>query len=266
MSRGLGRKGWGVARAVSRRRRIGPWYRLAVVVLRPLMVVLTRRNWQGAENLPARGGFVVVVNHISYSDFLTFGHFMYDNGYLPRFLTKESAFRTPLIGRVLSGAQQIPVHRETADAAASYSAAVEAVRRGECVAVYPEGTLTRDPDLWPMRGKTGAVRIALATGCPIVPVAQWGAQEILPPYRRRPRLLPRHDVHVRAGAPVDLRRFDGVPVSGEVLRAATGQMMADLTALVEAIRGEKAPPVRWDPRTHGAPPVGDPRRPREGRS
>src|SRR4051794_16576908 len=106
----------GVRRSPSPRRRIGPWYRLAVIVLRPLMVVLTRRNWQGAENLPSRGGFVVVVNHISYSDFLTFGHFMYDSGHLPRFLTKESMFRMPLIGRVLSGAQQIPVYRETADA------------------------------------------------------------------------------------------------------------------------------------------------------
>ena len=115
-----------------RQRRIGFWYRLAVIVLRPLLVALTRKNWRGAENLPATGGFVVVVNHISHLDPFTFGHFMYDNGYLPRFLTKEAVFRAPFIGRVVSGAQQIPVYRETADAAVSYAAAVEAVRSGEC--------------------------------------------------------------------------------------------------------------------------------------
>jgi 1-acyl-sn-glycerol-3-phosphate acyltransferase len=224
---------------------------LAVSVLRPLMLMLTRRNWRGAENLPAHGGFVVVVNHISYIDFLTFGHFIYDNGYLPRFLAKEAVFRAPLIGRVVSGAGQIPVHRETTEAADSYAAAVDAVRRGECVAIYPEGTLTRDPDLWPMRGKTGAVRIALATGCPVIPVAQWGAQQILPPYQHWPRLFPRHDSHVWAGPPVDLSAFSGLPVTGQVLAEATDRVMTELTALLAQIRQEPAPRQRWDPREGG---------------
>jgi 1-acyl-sn-glycerol-3-phosphate acyltransferase len=249
------------------RRRIGPWYRLAVIVLRPVLTALTRRNWQGAENLPVGVGFVVVVNHISHVDPFTFAHFMYDHGHLPRFLTKEAVFRVPFIGRVVSGAQQIPVYRETADAAASYAAAVAAVRRGECVAIYPEGTLTRDPDLWPMRGKTGAARIALATGCPVIPVAQWGAQRILPPYHHRPRLWPRHDIDVRAGRPVDLRRFGGAEVTADVLKQATDQVMADLTGLVEQIRGERAPAERWDPRENGQSVTGNPnRRPERGRS
>jgi 1-acyl-sn-glycerol-3-phosphate acyltransferase len=247
------------------RRRIGPWYRLAVIVLRPLMMALTRRNWQGAENLPAGVGFVVVVNHISHVDPFTFGHFMYDNGYLPRFLTKEGVFHTPFIGRVVAGAQQIPVYRESADATTSYSAAVDAVRRGECVVVYPEGTLTRDPDLWPMRGKTGAARIALATGCPVIPVAQWGAQQILPPYHHWPRLLPRTESKVRAGRPVDLRRFAGVEVTAEVLKEATDQVMAELTGLVAELRGEVAPAQRWDPRAAGQSLIGNPHRNRKKR-
>jgi 1-acyl-sn-glycerol-3-phosphate acyltransferase len=230
-------------------------------------MALTRRNWRGAENLPVRGGFVAVTNHISHVDPFTFGHFMYDNGYLPRFLTKESVFRIPLLGRVVSGAKQIPVFRETADAAASYAAAVDAVQRGECVAIYPEGTLTRDPDLWPMRGKTGAARIALATGCPIIPVAQWGAQRILAPYRHRPHLLPRHDVDVWAGLPVDLSRFSGLPVTGEILAEASDQVMNDLTALLAQIRQETPPARRFDPRSAGQPAFGNPnRRPRRSRS
>ena len=247
------------------RRRIGPWYRLAVVLFKPLMLTLTRRNWRGAENLPAQGGFVVVVNHISYLDFLTFGHFVYDNGRLPRFLAKEGVFRLPVIGRVVSGAQQIPVYRETADAAASYAAAVAAVNRGECVAIYPEGTLTRDPELWPMRGKTGAARIALATGCPVVPIAQWGAQRMLPPYAHWPRLLPRHDSYVWAGRPVDLRRFEELPVTADVLADATEQIMTDVTGLLEQIRDEPAPTERWDPRRTGRPRIGNPNRRPEDR-
>jgi 1-acyl-sn-glycerol-3-phosphate acyltransferase len=243
-----------------RRRRIGPWYRLVVIVLWPVLMVLTRRNWRGAENLPASGGFVAVTNHLSHADPFTFGHFMYENGYLPRFLAKESVFRIPLLGRVVSGAKQIPVYRETADATASYAAAVDAVRRGECVAIYPEGTLTRDPDLWPMRGKTGAARISLATGRPVIPVAQWGAQGILPPYHHWPRLLSRHDSYVWAGPPVDLSRFSGLPLSAEVLAEATEQVMADLTALLAQIRQQSPPAQRWDPRSTGQSTIGKPDR------
>jgi 1-acyl-sn-glycerol-3-phosphate acyltransferase len=248
-------------------RRIGPWYRLAVIVLRPPLMALTRRNWRGAENLPRTGGFVVVVNHISHVDPFTFGHFLYDNGYLPRFLTKEAVFRAPVVGRVVTGAHQIPVYRETKDAAASYAAAVDAVRRGECVAVYPEGTLTRDPDLWPMRGKTGAARIALATGCPVIPVAQWGAQDILPPYAHRPHLLSRHDSYVWAGRPVDLSPWAGRPLTADVLAGATDAIMDDLTALVAEMRHETPPEHRWDPRAAGQPVTGNPhaRARREGR-
>ncbi len=242
------------------RRRIEPWYRLAIIVLKPTLLLLTRKNWRGAENLPRSGGFVVVVNHTSHLDPFTFGHFLYDNGYLPRFLTKEAVFRAPVFGRVVTGAKQIPVYRETADASASYAAAVDAVRRGECVAIYPEGTITRDPGLWPMRGKTGAARIALATGCPVIPVAQWGAHEVLPPYARTPHLFPRHDSYVWAGPPVDLERFEGQELTPEVLRGATDAITDALTALLAEIRQETPPAVRHDPRTTGAPLTGNPNR------
>lgn len=242
-------------------RRIGPWYRLAVIVLKPVLLALTRKNWRGAENLPPSGGFVVVVNHISHIDPFTFGHFMYDNGYLPRFLAKDSVFEVTFIGSVLRGAEQIPVYRETETAQESWAAAVEAVQRGECVVFYPEGTLTRDPGLWPMRGKTGAARVALATGCPVIPVAQWGAQNILPPYSHRPRLFPRHESWVWAGEPVDLARYQGRPLTTDVLKGATDEIMDSLTALVAGIRQETPPARRWDPRTMNQPLTGDPNAP-----
>jgi 1-acyl-sn-glycerol-3-phosphate acyltransferase len=242
----------------------GFWYRFAIYVLKPLLTVFTRRDWRGAENLPRTGGMVLVANHISHLDALTLAHFLYDNGLLPRFLAKAAVFDVPFVGRVVRGAEQIPVYRESQDAALAYEAAVAAVRRGECVVVYPEATLTRDPDLWPMRGKTGAARIALATGAPVVPVAQWGVQEVLAPYSTRPHLLPARTVHVLAAAPVDLSGLpDGEPTA-EVLAEATDRIMAALTAAVAQLRGRTPPAVRFDPKAAGVPVTGNPHRQQGG--
>jgi len=249
-------------RAPRRPRRIGFWYRLAAVVLRPLLMVLTKRDWRGAEHLPPTGGVVVVVNHVSHIDPLIFAHFLFDNGRLPRYLAKEVLFRVFFVGQVLRGAKQIPVYRESADASRAYSAAVDAVRAGECVAIYPEATLTRDPARWPMVGKTGAARVALETGAPVIPIAQWGPQELLPPYAKRPRLLPRKTMHLRAGPPVDLSDLAGRPIDGPLLREVTERLMAAITSLLEEIRGEQAPVTRFDPRSAGLPRTGDPNRPR----
>ena len=138
-----------------------------------------------------------------------------------------------------------------------------AVRRGECVVVYPEGTLTRDPDLWPMVGKTGAARIALATGAPVIPVGQWGAHEVLPPYTIRPRLVPRKRVVMKVGDPVDLSDLSeaaGPHPSTEVINQATARIMAALVAVVEELRGAQAPVERFDPRRAGVRQTGNPRK------
>lgn len=241
-------------------RRLGASYRFCVAVLKPPLLAFTRRDWRGGEHLPADRGFIAVTNHISYADPFTFAHFLHDHGCPPRFLAKEDVFRFPLVGRILTGTGQIPVYRETASASKALVAAVDAVRRGECVVIYPEATLTRDPQLWPMTGKTGAARVALRTGCPVVPVAQWGAQEILAPYGRRPHLLSRHTSHVQAGPPVDLSGFAGRSLDTSTLRAATETIMTAITILLEGIRGERAPGRRWDPRDHDQPRIGDPHR------
>lgn len=237
----------------------GKAFRFAVALLRPPLMALTRRDWRGGEHLPADGGFVVASNHLSYADPLTLAHFLWDNGYPVRYLGKEAVFRIPVAGRIIAAAGQIPVYRESGDAAKAFAAAVDAVRAGECVGIYPEGTLTRDPGLWPMRGKTGAARVALTTGCPVIPVAQWGPQDILPPYGR-PDLLPRKSVHVWAGPPVDLSAFADRPLDGDTLRVATDTILDAVAAQLEAIRGEKAPAERWDPAAHDLPRTGNPHR------
>jgi 1-acyl-sn-glycerol-3-phosphate acyltransferase len=232
-----------------------------VLLLRPPVLLLTRRDWRGAEHLPQHGGCVVVTNHVSEADPVPFAHFVYDNGRLPRFLGKAEVFKVPVLGKILHSAGQIPVYRKTTDAAKAFAAAVAAVQKGECVIVYPEGTLTRDPDLWPMVGKTGAARIALTTGCPVIPVAQWGPQEILAPYARKPRLFPRKLMRMYAGPAVDLSDLQDKALTPTVLREATGRIMAAVTALLEDIRGEQAPTARYDPRAHGVSDIGNPNDP-----
>ena len=240
------------------RERRGWAFTLAAVVARPVLLATTRQDWVDGNKLPAEGGAVVVANHVSHVDPLTLAHFIHDHGRLPRFLAKAELFSVPGLGTVLRSTGQIPVSRETADAARAFVTAVDAVRRGRMVVVYPEGTLTRDPGLWPMVGKTGAARIALATEAPVVPVAPWGAQEVLDPYAKRPRLFPRKVVHARAGDPValeDLRRLEPTP---EVLREATERIMDAITALLEDVRDETAPKERFDPRAAGVRRIGNP--------
>ena len=242
------------------------WW-LAVAIVKPLLLLLTKPRWVDGNLLPTTGGAVVAANHVSHVDPLTFAHLVHDHGRIPRFLAKAVLFEVFFVGWVLRATGQIPVKRQTTDATRAFSAAVDAVGRGQLVVVYPEGTITRQPQLWPMTGKTGAAHIALVSGVPVVPVAQWGAHELLPPYSLKPRLLPRTTVHAKVGAPVDLEDLRGREITPEVLRDGTERIMDAITALLEDIRGETAPPERFDPRRAGVRLTGNPDpHPRRGHS
>jgi len=231
---------------------------MSVAIVKPLLLLFTKHRWTGGDKLPARGGCVLVANHVSHIDPLTFAHFVYDNGRLPRYLAKSEVFDVPVVGAIVRSAGQIPVFRLSSNASKSFGAAVAAVNSGECVVVYPEGTITRDPSLWPMTGKTGAARIALSTGAPVIPVAQWGPNRILPPYAKRPRLLPRKTVQVKAGDPVDLDDLRAGPLTGEVLREATNRIMDAITLELADLRHEAPPTTRFDPRVAGVREIGNP--------
>jgi 1-acyl-sn-glycerol-3-phosphate acyltransferase len=251
--------------AGARRRRLPLAYRFAALVLRPLLMRVTKRDWRGVENIPAEGGFVVSTNHISYADPLVFAHFMLDSGREAYFLGKDSLFAIPVVGWLLKKCGQIPVYRNSTAAADAYRAAVEGVRAGKALGIFPEGTITRDPDLWPMRGKTGAARIALATGCPVIPVAQWGVQDLLAPYAKKPDLFPRKRITYRAGDPVPLDDLLAREASNQVTLEATERIMTAITALLEEIRGAKAPAIRYDPRATGTAEIGNPNKKKKGR-
>jgi 1-acyl-sn-glycerol-3-phosphate acyltransferase len=227
-------------------------------VLRPFVFPWFNRRWIDGEKVPHTGGCVIVVNHISHLDPLTIAHFVYDHGRVPRYLAKSGLFKNKALGGFLRAAGQIPVERLSRNAVGAYDAAVAAVNLGQAVIVYPEGTLTRDPDLWPMRGKSGAARIALATGCPVIPIGQWGVHEVLPPYAKKPDLFPRKTIAMKAGDPVDLSDLLGQKPTAEVVQQATDRIMAAITELVADLRGESAPTTRFDPRQAGVGEIGNP--------
>ena len=223
-----------------------------------MMLLVTRRAWGGAENFPTSGGFVVCPNHLSHVDVFAFAHFLYDNGHPPFFLAKTEVFRIPIIGRLLTAAQQIEVQRGTSHATEAFSAAVAAIEDGKCVPIFPEGTLTRDPQMWPMTAKTGAARMALMTRCPVIPVAQWGPQEIQRPYAKELHLFPRKTMRMLAGPPVDLSDLYDRPLDSTTLHAATDRILDAITRQLEVIRGEQAPATRFDSRTAGIAETGNP--------
>ena len=231
---------------------------VAEAILRPTLLSAVGHTWIDGEKTPASGGCVVVLNHISHIDPLLSAHLVYDHGRVPRYLAKSGLFKNKFLGGFLKSAGQIPVERLSRNSAGAFDAAVNAVNEGECVVVYPEGTLTRDRDLWPMVGKTGAARIALATGSPVIPVGHWGAQEVLYPYSKRPRLIPRKRVVMKVGDPVTLDDLYSAEVGVAATKIATDRIMNAITELVEDLRGAKAPTDRFDPRKAGVAEFGNP--------
>jgi 1-acyl-sn-glycerol-3-phosphate acyltransferase len=206
-----------------------------------------KRDWHGQENIPREGGVIVACNHLSYADWAAMALFVHQAGRYPAFLIKSSAFNVKVIGPFLHAAGQLPVNRGSTDAALVLKEAEKALGQGECVIIYPEGTATRDPAQWPMVAKTGVARMALATGMPVIPVAIWGAQEILPYGSKKLHLRPRHLVRMLAGPPVDLSSSAGQPLTRDVLRAATAAVMADITGLLAQLRGATPPASPYDP-------------------
>lgn len=226
---------------------------LAAIVI-PLVSLLAKIRVTGGEKLPRDGAFVLTPNHYSEFDPLIVAVAVWRIGRAPRFMAKESLFRVPVLGWVLRRTGMVPVARTSSATAAKQTMAQSAdlVEHGRGVIVYPEGTLTRDPDLWPMRGKSGAVRLALADGIPLIPMAQWGTQEIMGRYQKGLSLWPlRKPVRVLVGDPIDVEDLRGRASEPAALTEATSRLMNAITALLEELREEKAPAERWNPASHG---------------
>lgn len=230
-----------------RREKTALWYAIAALCL-PLLTLMARFPVVDGHKLPRRGAFILAPNHYSEIDPVIMGRFMWKLGRVPRFLAKASVFRIPVVGAILRWSGQIPVEREGRGRSdAPLKAAQQLVDRELAVIIYPEGSLTRDPDLWPMRGKSGAVRMALTAGVPIIPAAHWGTQQIMARYSKKISFFPRKTIYCKIGDPVDLSDLEGRPLDSATLAEGTQRVMAAIAALLGDLREEEPPAVRWDP-------------------
>ena len=232
-------------------------FQICANLIIPIFNLFMKRDWKGAENIPSNGRVIVASNHMSYLDVLVFTHFLYRNGRAPRYLGKSGVFKVTVIGKILLAAGQIPVERESSDAKKAVDHAKILLEAGHMLGVYPEGTLTRDSDGWPMVAKTGLARLAIITKTPVVPVAQWGSQIVMPTYEKKIKLFPRTKIKVLAGKPLDLSPWYGKENDPDALREATAFVMRELTTLLEELRGEKRPAEIFDPHNSDLPRTGN---------
>jgi 1-acyl-sn-glycerol-3-phosphate acyltransferase len=211
-------------------------------VLRPPLQLWFNWRLEGLDRIPSEGPLIVAGNHLSYLDPLAHGYFVDAAGRHPRFLAKQELFDKPVVGTVLRGAGQIPVRRGAGDAS-PLEEAQRALNEGEVVVIYPEGTTTTtNADFSPGPGKTGAVRLSLATGVPILPVATWGGQYV---WRKdgRQSLAFGRPIWARAGEPLDLPSRAGADADPATVRALTDELMGELFTLVADLRERY--PARW---------------------
>ncbi|EXF25301.1 acyl-phosphate glycerol 3-phosphate acyltransferase [Nesterenkonia sp. AN1] len=248
---------------VGRGTRLG--FSAAAAVCVPVLNLALGRRWHGLETLP-KGGFIVVANHVSEVDPLVVAHAVYRSGHTFHFLIKDSLVSIPVLGKVFSGLKQIPVSRDSrTDAGRSLDAAKEVLAADGAVMIYPEGTLTRDPEGWPMRAKTGAARLALTTGAPLIPITHWGVQELFGTYAKVPKFFPRKRYQLTVGEPIDLSDLRGGPMTRSVLTEATERIETALTEGVASLRGQEPPEQIWDRSLRQRVPRRQPRRaPRAG--
>jgi 1-acyl-sn-glycerol-3-phosphate acyltransferase len=226
-------------------------FRLCVLVVYPVSVLVFRIRYRHLERIPATGGVLLVANHVSVLDPLACGRLVWDSGRVPHFLAKDSVF-TGLAGTILRAAGQIPVSRGTSAAGSSVHAAKAALDSGDVVVIYPEGSVTRDPDWWPMQARSGVARLALTTDAVVLPVAQWGPQRVHDYHSKRLHLRLRTPADYLVGEPVDLSAQRaavraGQPLSGELLRSVTDQLMVQVRTQLGELRGER-PPTEFHPR------------------
>ena len=220
---------------------------LACLVL-PLWALMVRYRFHG-EPLPKTGALVLAPNHYSEIDPIVMGVALWKLGRAPRFMAKASLFNVPVLKWLLNASGQIAVERHGGSQSA-LRAGRELTRSGGALIVYPEGSLTRDPDLWPMRGKSGAVRLALEGNIPLYPAAHWGTQALMPRYGKRIHFFPRKTIDVTVGKPLDLSKYRGSS-DPAALSAATNDLMNAIAALLGELRGELPPVERWDPSKQG---------------
>lgn len=213
---------------------------LEIAVSAAVAVSGSRITYLGLENIPETGGAVVAINHTSYIDWAPAALAAYQRRRRLRFMIKQEMAEVRVINFLIKHTGTIPVDRRAG--AGAYAVAVERLRAGELVAVYPEATISRSFEL--KEFKTGAARMAIDAEVPIIPLIVWGA------HRRwtkdHPRKLGRAKIPitVMVGAPV---------AAAETVEQTDAVMRESMTTLLHAAQESYDHPVGayWVPRRLG---------------
>lgn len=212
---------------------------LIYLMVAPLFSILFKYEIRG--KLPQNGPFVLAGNHLSELDPVVIGYGVWKMGRIPRFMAKDSLFRVPVLKWLLNASGQIPVKRGRGGGEA-VEAAERLMETGGGVIIYPEGTLTREPQLWPMRGKSGAVRLAAAHNIPLVPFAHWGTQAVYGRYAKRPTLRFRTPIVINVGEPMDLGELELDAKDRRIVQEASDRLMERIVELQAELRPGETPP------------------------
>ena len=223
------------------------WIRLCEFVMFPLTRILGKPRFEGLEHLAVPGPVLVVANHISQLDPVYTAVFLRKSGRVPHIMAKASLWKIPLIGRVVAGTGQIPVERGGGNGQVGLQAAIDALKAGLMVMIYPDGTVTRDPDEWPMKPRPGVAALALSADIPVVPVVHWGTSRVFVPYTKGGfHPLPRKEIRVVAGPPIDLSAYRGRPVDARLMREVSYVIQRAVRDLLGQVRGQTPPTEFYD--------------------
>ncbi|AZI59548.1 1-acyl-sn-glycerol-3-phosphate acyltransferase [Nakamurella antarctica] len=219
------------------------WIRVCKAIFYCVTAILGRRIFLGGEQLQRPGGILLVGNHISHLDPVYNAVFVRKSGRWPHFMAKSSLWKVPVVGKALTGTQQIPVERNVGAGQEVLAAAIASMEQGKVVVIYPEGTITRDPEFWPMKPKAGVALLALSGDITVLPMATWGTQRVFVPYIKKGKFkpFPRKDITVKIGEPLDLSAYQGKPIDSRAIRDVSFLIMGAVKDLVAELRTEPAP-------------------------
>ncbi|MDQ6658606.1 MAG: 1-acyl-sn-glycerol-3-phosphate acyltransferase [Actinomycetota bacterium] len=223
------------------------WIWMCATVMYPLTHILGRRRYEGIDKLNRPGPVLLVANHISHLDPVYDAVMVHKAGRIPHILAKAGLWKVPVVGKALSGTHQIPVDRGGAGQSA-VEAAQGYLADGGLVLIYPEGTVTREPNFWPMRPRPGVAAMALSGDYRVVPVAHWGTQQVYNSYAdgRKLRLFPRKDIRVVVGEDIDLSEYRGKGSDPRAILEVSVLIMQTIAGMLGEIRGQTPPKQLFD--------------------
>lgn len=226
------------------------WIRICQSVLYPLTRLVGKRDYRGMERLNRRGGMLVVGNHISHLDPVYDTVMIHKAGRVPHVLAKASLWKIPVVGTALRGTGQIPVERGAGAGQASVETATSTLDEGGLVLIYPEGTVTKEPDFWPMRPRPGVAVLAMASDAAVVPIVHWGTQRVYNSYaaKKKLTLFPRQHVIVAVGPDIDVSAYRGRQGDPRAIRDVSLLIMNTIADMLADLRGEQRPAELYDPK------------------